>query len=371
MKIKDICISLTDGSHNPPQGVEKSEYLMISSKNIFDDEINFYNPRYLDVVAFEKENNRTKIKQDDVLLTIVGTVGRTAVVTENMPKFTLQRSVAVLHPNKDICLSRYLMYALQGKRKYIENKAKGVAQKGIYLGEIANIDIVVPSMAVQRNIIEKLDCIKKIINNHNRRLFEFDNLVKSRFFEVFGDPISNPKNWEMNALESNAKLLNGRAYKQDELLDEGKYPVLRVGNFFSNREWYYSDLELEKDKYCDKGDLLYAWSASFGPQIWKGERVIYHYHIWKVIVGGKYNKVFLCNLLEYVTSHLMSDTHGIAMMHLTKGGMEKTEFIVPPIELQNEFANFVNEVDKSKVVVQKALDEAQMLFDSLMQEYFG
>jgi restriction endonuclease S subunit len=79
------------------------------------------------------------------------------------------------------------------------------------------------------------------------------------------------------------KVINGRAYKQDELLDKGKYLVLRVGNFFTNKSWYYSDLELPEDKYCDKGDLLYAWSASFGPKKWDGEKVIYHYHIWKMV----------------------------------------------------------------------------------------
>ena len=130
-------------------------------------------------------------------------------------------------------------------------------------------------------------------------------------------------------------------------------------------------LELEDDKYCDNGDLLYAWSASFGPQIWNGGKVIYHYHIWKVLVGEAYNKMFLCKLLEYVTSSLMGHTHGIAMMHLTKSGMEKTEFIVPPLAKQEEFSEFVSQVDKSKVVVQKALDEAQLLYDSLMQKYFG
>ena len=98
---------------------------------------------------------------------------------------------------------------------------------------------------------------------------------QSRFIELFGDPVLNQHGWRKVALEVNATLLNGRAYKQDELLDSGKYPVLRVGNFFSNRGWYYSDLELDDDKYCDNGDLLYAWSASFGPQIWNGGKVIY------------------------------------------------------------------------------------------------
>ena len=173
---------------------------------------------------------------------------------------------------------------------------------------------------------------------------------QSRFIELFGDPVLNQHGWRKVALEVNATLLNGRAYKQDELLDSGKYPVLRVGNFFSNRGWHYSDLELD-DKYCDNGDLLYAWSASFGPQIWNGGKVIYHYHIWKVLVGEAYNKQFLCKLLEYATESLMGDTHGIAMMHLTKSGMEKTEFIVPPIERQEQFAAFVEHRGINQIVL--------------------
>lgn len=122
MKIKDICEAVTDGSHNPPQGISSSEYMMLSSKNIFDDEITFEEPRYLNEDDFIREHKRTKISEGDVLLTIVGTVGRTAVVDGDMPSFTLQRSVAVLHPKRNICISRFLMYALRGKHRFIENK---------------------------------------------------------------------------------------------------------------------------------------------------------------------------------------------------------------------------------------------------------
>lgn len=145
--------------------------------------------------------------------------------------------------------------------------------------------------------------------------------------------------------------------------------MLRVGNFFSNRGWYYSDLELDDDKYCDNGDLLYAWSASFGPQIWNGGKVIYHYHIWKVLVGEAYNKQFLCKLLEYATESLMGDTHGIAMMHLTKSGMEKTEFIVPPIEQQEQFAAFVEQTDKSKYYSSLSFRYCQAAENAYRQEW--
>ncbi|MBO0486277.1 restriction endonuclease subunit S [Vagococcus fluvialis] len=91
--------------------------------------------------------------------------------------------------------------------------------------------------------------------------------------------------WEQRKLGEAVTFLNGRAYKQKELLDKGKYRVLRVGNFNTNDFWYYSDLELEDNKYADKGDLLYLWATNFGPEIWKEERVIYHYHIWKLNIN--------------------------------------------------------------------------------------
>lgn len=270
---------------------------------------------------------------------------------------------------REVLLPRYLYYFC---RNYdFERLNKDVTIPSLTKSDLLKIEITLPSLEIQEKIVNKLLKIEEVIQARQQQLQKMDELVKARFVELFGDPVLNQHGWRKVALEVNATLLNGRAYKQDELLDSGKYPVLRVGNFFSNRGWYYSDLELDDDKYCDNGDLLYAWSASFGPQIWNGGKVIYHYHIWKVLVGEAYNRQFLCKLLEYATESLMGDTHGIAMMHLTKSGMEKTEFIVPPIERQERFAAFVEQTDKSKVAVQKALDEAQLLFDSLMQKYFG
>ena len=241
----------------------------------------------------------------------------------------------------------YLCYALMFYDT--EGLVNGATRQKLTQAAMRQMVIPYRDMTEQLQIIKKISQIVRSIEKRKEELQLLDQLVKSRFIELFGDPVLNQHGWRKVALEVNATLLNGRAYKQDELLDSGKYPVLRVGNFFSNRGWYYSDLELDDDKYCDNGDLLYAWSASFGPQIWNGGKVIYHYHIWKVLVGEAYNKQFLCKLLEYATESLMGDTHGIAMMHLTKSGMEKTEFIVPPIERQEQFAAFVEQTDKSKL----------------------
>lgn len=142
-----------------------------------------------------------------------------------------------------------------------------------------------------------------------------------------------PQGWAETALGDVCELLNGRAYSQPELLSEGKYPVLRVGNLFSRNSWYHSDLELDPDKYIDSGDLIYAWSASFGPRIWQGGKVIYHYHIWKCALQDQaVDKQFLYNLLLWDTAKIKGD-HGVGstMMHVTKSAMEKRQVPLPPL----------------------------------------
>ena len=268
--------------------------------------------------------------------------------------------------------NKYLYYALKSQQERIMKLRTGACMPNIKKTDLGKFELYITTdISAQELTVFILDKIANLIDKRKKQLEKLDELVKSRFIEMFGDINTNPMGWKQEQLQSNATLLNGRAYKQDELLDSGKYPVLRVGNFFSNRSWYYSDLELDDNKYCDDGDLLYAWSASFGPRIWGGGKAIYHYHIWKVLVGENYNKQFLCSLLDYVTASLMGDTHGIGMMHLTKSGMEETEFIVPPLELQNQFAAFVKQVGKSKFEIKQSLKMLELLKKALMQKYFG
>jgi type I restriction enzyme M protein len=155
-----------------------------------------------------------------------------------------------------------------------------------------------------------------------------------------------------------ATIINGRAYSQNELLDEGPVPVLRVGNFFSNRDWYYSNLELPDDKYCLEGDLLYAWSASFGPRIWEGPRAIYHYHIWKIVPSERIDKKFLYYLLDWDTENMKAEGgRGIAMTHITKSGMEERKIPLPPLSIQQEI---VSDIDN----YQKIIDGARQVVEN-------
>ena len=136
------------------------------------------------------------------------------------------------------------------------------------------------------------------------------------------------EDWEQRKLGEVATFINGRAYSQDELLHNGKYKVLRVGNFYTNDSWYYSDMELDEKYYANDGDLLYTWSATFGPHIWHGDKVIYHYHIWKVDLSDMLEKRFAVQLLEQDKAKILSDKNGSTMVHITKSGMEQKEVLL-------------------------------------------
>jgi restriction endonuclease S subunit len=163
------------------------------------------------------------------------------------------------------------------------------------------------------------------------------------------------------------KVLNGRAYKQNELLASGKYPILRVGNFFSSDRWYYSDMELPEDKYCDYEDLLFAWSASFGPKIWDGEKVIYHYHIWKLIPNDDIaDKWYLYYWLRHSVNRLTAGTHGSVMAHMTKGDMENQTIELPSLQTQRKISSILRTIDEkihNNVAINNNLEQqAKALF---------
>jgi len=170
-----------------------------------------------------------------------------------------------------------------------------------------------------------------------------------------------------------AVLINGRAYKKHEMLSKGKYPLMRVGNFFSNRGWFYSDLELPAKQYCDNGDLLYAWSASFGPRIWDGEKVIYHYHIWKLDLNEKLvDKNYLYYVLQSDVERIKQEQgSGSTMVHVTKMAMENREIPLPPLETQKQIAAVLEKADQLRKDCKQMEQELNSLAQSVFIDMFG
>ena len=190
-------------------------------------------------------------------------------------------------------------------------------------------------------------------------------LVPQIRFTGFTDP------WEQRKLGEVAHFINGRAYSQNELLSSGKYPVLRVGNFYTNDSWYYSNLELEDKNYAYEGDLLYTWSATFGPHIWHGNKVIYHYHIWKVQLEAAFEKLFAFQLLERDKERILSDKNGSTMVHITKIGIENTSVLMPcSVIEQRQIGAFFDRLDSLITLHQRKYDKLCVLKKSMLDKMF-
>jgi type I restriction enzyme S subunit len=181
------------------------------------------------------------------------------------------------------------------------------------------------------------------------------------------------ENWNVGKMIDYSTFYNGKAFKQEELLDNGKYPVLRVGNLFTNNNWYFSNLELEENKYIEQNDLIYAWSATFGPRIWKGNKVIYHYHIWKVICKTeKVNKWFFYQILDNATAKMKANSsNGFALLHITKGTIENWSINIPSLSEQTKIASFLTAVDDKLTALKQKKTFLEQYKKGVMQKIFS
>ena len=175
------------------------------------------------------------------------------------------------------------------------------------------------------------------------------------------------KLWEI------AQIINWRAYKRDELLEKGLTPILRVGNLFTRNDWYYSDLKLEDNKYIDNWDLIFAWSASFWPFIWEWNRVIFHYHIWKIICWNLILKEYLFLFLKLETERLKEWWNWVGMIHITKWMMENLDVLLPPLPTQKAIVQKLDEafarIDASIELAQKNLENVEELGKSVLEGF--
>ena len=167
--------------------------------------------------------------------------------------------------------------------------------------------------------------------------------------------------------------LNGRAYLMPELQDKGKYRILRVGNLSGgNDSWYYSDMELDENKYCENGDLLYAWACTFGPHLWKEEKVIYHYHVWKLIENKeRVDKLYLYYYLLHQTPLYLGGVNGATMVHITKQNMEKkTVYIPASLSIQQKIASILSSYDRLIENNTRRIRLLEQMAENLYKEWF-
>ncbi|NTV10974.1 MAG: restriction endonuclease subunit S [Zoogloea sp.] len=221
-------------------------------------------------------------------------------------------------------------------------------------GSVARLRELILTLAVQGKLVpqdpndEPASVLLERIRAEKARLVKEGKIRTGKPLSEIAEeekPFELPVGWEWVRLADIVTIWNGRAYSKAELLESGT-PVLRVGNLFTSNHWYYSNLDLEPEKYCKQGDLLYAWSASFGPFIWSGPKAIYHYHIWKLEPFRKtnFNQDYLYTFLSKKTREIKAAGHGVSMLHMTKEKMEKIVVPYPPLAEQSRVVARVEEL---------------------------
>ena len=266
--------------------------------------------------------------------------------------------------------------------RYARFKSHGSVREVMDWDEMCKVELPVPSYEKQKEIVdgykaitERIALKQKINDNLDATM---QAIYKSYFidFEPFQTEsmqetkLGNiPLTWKVCKFNEICELLNGRAYSQEELLNSGKYRVLRVGNFFTQNNWYYSNMELEDNKYCYPDDLLFCWSASFGLYIWNDIKTIYHYHIWKIDFSksSQLYREYIYLYLRQEVQKLSKEGHGSVMAHLTKNGVENLDIISPSLEVVEDFHNKILPFIEHKKILEK---EIQRL-DDLRETYLS
>ena len=298
----------------------------------------------------------------------------------------------VLRANNEMVCPEWIYYltAWSSFRREAEKHMTGSAgQRRVPKAYLENYDINVPSLPEQTKQTEVLSQLQQIIDCRKEELQKLDELIKARFVELFGDPVFNSFGWKTDYLKNvTSKIGSGATPKggKESYQEEG-IPLIRSMNVHDGR-FEYKDLAHITDEQAKQLDnvtveendvFINITGASVArscivPKHILPARVNQHVAIIRCITS-MLNPVFANNMfLNHSFKGQLLDigeTGGATRQAITKQQLETLEVILPPIEEQNQFAAFVEQTDKSKVVVQKALDEAQTLFDSLMQEYFG
>ena len=291
----------------------------------------------------------------------------------------------VLNPNE--LRIRYFMYYLKSQhfKGQLFKQITGSAQLNYGPSHLKKMDLPLIDIGEQDIIIERLDKLQRIIDYRQEEINKLDELIKARFVEMFGDPISNPKGWNMVELGKLTGIGSSKRIFEKEYVTKG-IPFYRTKEIveLSKGNSISTELYITEERYAEikeqygvpkAGDLLISAVGTIGV-IWivdgKNDFYFKDGNLLRVDGSDDFNSVYMKNLLEHlIFEYKKQMSAGTAYAALTISGLSKMKVYVVPMDLQIQFADFVEQVDKSKVAVQKSLDETQLLFDSLMQEYFG
>lgn len=380
--LDDLCELITDGTHQTPEYCGEDGVIFLSSKDVVNRKINWEQVKYIPQSLHDVLSSRLKPQRNDILLAKNGTTGVAALV-DCEKVFDIYVSLALLRPKKSIN-PKFLLHAINSPatKRQFDAGLKGIGVPNLHLKEIKNTTIDVPNENMQSHIVNCLETLDGLHENWIKQLAKLDTLVKSRFIEMFGDPMTNSKKYPLihygDVFELNA---GGTPSKQTkEYWEQGT--ISWIGsNMCHDKVIYQND-----GQYITKEGLNHS-SAKIFPidtvLIALVGATIGRTALLKFETATNQNVLGIRNIKEsgYTPEFVFYYTQGIYDKFLNVGGgkfaMASKTFVstlkIPRInfEEQHGFSNFVQQVDKSKSVLQKLLKKQELLRAALMQEYFG
>lgn len=330
----------------------------ITSKNIKNGIIDFTKVNYISQEAYNSISRNRPILVGDILISMIGTLGETAEVKESYGSFYGQ-NMFLVRINKNKVNKRYFLdfFKSSSVKRALEGKQNQSTQKYLKANHIEDLTIPMLKLDEQKLIAEQLDKLSYIIKLRTDELKKLDELIKARFVEMFGDKGYPVLKWKDVFNTTTGKLDSNAA------VEDGEYPF-----FTCSKE----ALRIDKFAYDQEALLLAGNNAAgkYDVKYYKGKFNAYQ-RTYILDLKESWSYQLFRYQLEDKLAYLQQQSLGGLTKYLTMKILGKLEFIVPPIDKQMEFEQFVYQVDKSKVAVQKALDETKLLFDSLMQKYFG
>ena len=325
------------------------------------------------------DNSSAKLfSKGTILYSIFATLGEATIL--NIDATTNQAIAGIKIKDKSSVDIDYFYSFLKSLKDEVNRIGRGVAQNNINLSILKSFFIPLPPLETQKQIAAQLDKCTAVIAKHKQMLEKYATLIKSRFIEMFGDPVQNPMGWEVRKLKETTDIITGNTPSRKDKENYGAFiEWIKTDNitdktYVTTAAEYLSEKGEMLGRTVEAGSILMACIAgslrSIGRVALTDRKVAFNQQI-NAIVPKKYNSLFLYVLFQNTQSYVQSTVNMALKGILSKGKLEELEYIIPPIELQNDFAAFVQQIDKSKFAVQKSLEKAETLYKSLMQRYFA
>ncbi len=378
VKLGEVC-DVRDGTHDSPK-YQETGYPLITSKNIIDGTIDFSNVNLISKDDFEKINKRSKVDNGDILMPMIGTIGNSIIVEENY-EFAIKNVALIKFKNTNIH-NKFVNYILKSSmfERYVAQENRGGTQKFLSLGNIRSLKIPLPPLEEQQKIAKNLDLASELVKLYKTKQQELDKLIQSVFYDMFGDPVTNEKGWEVEELNTICGVRDG-THDSPKYIESG-YPLITSKNI-SNGEIDFlnvnyislEDLEkINKRSKVDNGDIIMPMIGTIGnPIIVMTDRIFAVKNVAIIKFGNSnMNNIFIKELLSsaYFDNAIRKNNKGGTQKFMSLGDIRKLKIPVPPLALQQKFADIVTKIEEQRAEVNHALQDTEMLYNSLMQEYF-